>query len=247
MDSTAIYSEDFKIRASEVDTSGNITYSAICSLFQEVAGNHALLLNFDITDLHKKGLTWVLHRMDIKIEHFPTWRDDITIETWPAAGDALRAYRNYRILDFEGNILGVCLSYWMIINMKTRRPTRMADDILNTRLSDRKHVLPVTSNKIPKVVEASSQKNILVRRSDLDMNQHVNNARYIEWMQEPLNDGQISRTKKIDIIFMRESVYGDSITSKTQTIGSSSTLHQLENHNDEIIALAKFDSNLSSL
>ena len=120
MVSTAIYSEDFKIRASEVDTIGKITFSSICSLFQEVAGNHALLLNFDITDLQKRGWTWVLHRMDIKMNHFPKWRELITIETWPAAGDALRAYRNYRILDSKGNVLGVCLSYWMMINLLYR-------------------------------------------------------------------------------------------------------------------------------
>lgn len=240
MDTTSIYSENFTIRASEVDTSGKITCASICSLFQEVAGNHALILNFDITDLHKKGLTWVLHRMDIKIDRFPKWRDSITVETWPAAGDALRAYRNYRILDTDGNVLGVCLSYWMMINMETRRPTRMTDDILKTRLSDREHVLPVRSDRIPKFEDPSSQKEILVRRSDLDMNQHVNNARYLEWMQEPLNEGQISRVKRIDIIFMRESLYGDSIVSKTLLVQHNSTLHQLVNQNNEIIAQARF-------
>jgi acyl-ACP thioesterase len=178
--------------------------------------------------------------MDIKIDSFPKWRESITVETWPAAGDALRAYRNYRVLDSEGNVLAVCLSYWMMINLKTRRPTRMTEDILNTRLSDREHVLSVTSDKIPKIEDATSHKNILVRRSDLDMNNHVNNARYLEWMEEPLNAGQISRTKRIDIIFLKECLYGDSIISKTQANKDGSTLHQLENQNDEIIALAHF-------
>lgn len=241
MDTTKIYSEKFKIRASEVDTSGKITLPSICSLFQEVAGNHALLLNFDITDLHKQGLTWVLHRMDIKIDRFPQWRESITIETWPAAGDALRAYRNYRILDSDNKELGVCLSYWMMINMKSRRPTRMTQEVLDTRLSDRDHVLEVRSDRIPKVGNETSEKKIPVRRSDLDMNQHVNNARFLEWMLEPLNEGQISRVNKIDITFLRESVKGDIISSKVQPVEHDSTLHQLENQDDEIIALAKFE------
>jgi len=241
MDTTKIYSEDFKIRASEVDTSGRITLSSICSLFQEVAGNHALLLNFDITDLHKQGLTWVLHRMDIKIHRFPEWRESITIETWPAAGDTLRAYRNYRILDSENTELGVCLSYWMMINMKSRRPTRMTQEVLDTRLSDREHVLEVRSDRIPKVENETTEKKIPVRKSDLDMNQHVNNARYLEWMLEPLNEGQISRVNKIDITFLRESIKGDIISSKVQSKEHDSTLHQLENQNNEIIALAKFE------
>jgi acyl-ACP thioesterase len=240
MDSTAIYSEKFDVRASEVDTNGKVTLSAICALFQEVAGNHALLLNFDITDLHKKGLTWVLHRMDIKVNRFPEWRESITIETWPAAGDALRAYRNYRILDKDNNELVICLSYWMMINMETRRPTRMTEDILNTRLSDREHVLPVRSDKIPKVDEPTSEKEIPVRRSDLDMNKHVNNARYIEWMSESLNVGQVARTNKVDILFLREAVYNDIITSQVKATEQTSTLHQLKNQRGEIIAQATF-------
>lgn len=240
MDSTSIYSERFEVRASEVDTNGKITLSSVCSLFQEVAGNHALLLNFDITDLHKQDLTWVLHRMDIKVNRFPKWRESVKIETWPAAGDALRAYRNYRILDEENNELVVCLSYWMMISLKTRRPVRMTEDILNTRLSDRDHVLPVRSDKIPKIEEPDSQKEIPVRRSDLDMNQHVNNARYLEWMSEPLNAGQISRVNTVDILFLREALYGDVINSQVVSSKHESTLHQLKNQNDEVIAQARF-------
>ncbi len=238
MSTTAIYSESFKVRASEVDTSGNITLSSICELFQEVAGNHALLLNFDITDLQKQNLTWVLHRMDIKINSYPVWRQKIKIETWPAAGDALRAYRNYRVLDEHDNELIVCLSYWMMINFKTRRPTRITHEILELKLSDRDHVLLVKSDRIPKMEEPQSQKEITARRADLDMNQHVNNARYLEWMAEVLNEGQLSRTTQVDIVFTRESIAGDIIISKEKSLNDSGTLHQLENQRGEIVAQA---------
>ena len=107
-------------------------------------------------------------------------------------------------------------------------------------MSDREHVLPINSSKIPKIEEPSSEKIIPVRRSDLDMNKHVNNARYLEWMEEPLNEGQIYRTNKVDIIFLRESVYGDTITSQIKATEQASTFHQLKNQRDEIIALASF-------
>ena len=40
----------------------------------------------------------------------------------PAAGDSLRAYRNYRIVDTNNQEIGHCLSYWMAMNLNTRRP-----------------------------------------------------------------------------------------------------------------------------
>ncbi|MCH2450957.1 MAG: thioesterase [Gracilimonas sp.] len=233
------YSESFKIRASEVDQNGKATLPAICSLFQEVAGNHALKLSFDITQLHKQNLTWVLHRMDIKIHRFPEWRETVTIETWPAAGDALRAYRDYRILDAEGNEIGCCLSYWMMINIKTRRPTRMPGEVLELRLSEIDHVLPVKSSRMkPFPDEAKVAKTHLkVRRSDLDMNDHVNNARYVEWMLETFEDEKI-KIHQIDIMFLQESRAGDDITSERIDLPDTYQ-HQLKNQDDKILALAE--------
>jgi acyl-ACP thioesterase len=233
------HSESFKIRASEVDKHGKATLPAICSLFQEVAGNHALKLNFDITQLHEQGLTWVLHRMDIKIERYPNWRENITIETWPAAGDALRAYRDYRILDEEQNKIGACLSYWMMIDLKTRRPTRMPKEVLDMRLSDLKHVMPIKSDRLKPFEGADITKKFVVRKSDLDMNEHVNNARLIECLMETYDKDKAYLVKNTDIMFMQESLAGDIITSE-RSKRSKTNLHQLKNQDGKILALAEF-------
>lgn len=237
-DDITIHSESFKIRASEVDQNGKATLPAICSLFQEVAGNHALKLNFDITQLHDQNLTWVLHRMDIKIDRYPNWREKITIETWPAAGDALRAYRNYRILNEEGNLIGVCLSYWMMINLKTRKPTRMPKDVLDLRLSDIDHVLPVKSDRIMPFEETNVEKKFVVRESDLDMNKHVNNARFVEWLMETYNNDKAYLIKNLDIMFMQESHFGDIIISERKDEEHQNYRHQLKNQEGKILVLA---------
>lgn len=234
------YSEQFKIRASEVDTNGKATLPALCSLFQEVAGNHALKLSFDITQLHKKKLTWVLHRMDIKIDRFPEWRETITIETWPAAGDALRAYRDYRILDEAGKQIGCCLSYWMMINIETRRPTRMPKEVLELRLSEIEHVLPVKASRMKPfdTERADAEAHFTVRKSDLDMNDHVNNARYVEWMLETFEGEKASKIHRIDIMFVQESTAGECIISERHDL-SDIHQHQLKNQNGKVLALAE--------
>ncbi|MDZ7805668.1 MAG: thioesterase [Gracilimonas sp.] len=232
------YSEQFKIRANEVDRHGNSTLPALCSLFQEVAGNHALKLNFDITQLLEQNLTWVLHRMDIEIHRFPKWREEITIETWPAAGDALRAYRDYRILDKDGNTLGVCLSYWMMINIKTRRPSRMPKEVLNMRLKDIDHVLKPKNNRPRPFTESNNPRSFQVRNSDLDMNDHVNNARYVEWIMEHYTNNISSSVNAIDIQFLRESLAGDEITSDYLEKERDTYFHQLKNQNGEVLVLA---------
>jgi acyl-ACP thioesterase len=208
------YTEHFIIRASEVDTTGQLTVASLCALFQEVAGNNAKELQFDITDLKEDALTWVLHRMDIRVHRYPKWREEIIIETWPAAGDALRAYRNYRVLDENGEEVAVCLSYWMMINLEPRRPVRIPQAVLDKRLPDIPHVLVVKSDRLRSPSEAEPAGSFQVRRSDLDMNNHTNNARYVEWLMEALTPEEASSVKTLDIVFQRETRVGDQVISR---------------------------------
>ena len=238
-ETNTFYTEQFTIRANEVDTSGNVTLKAICDLFQEVAGNNAKELNFDITDLKEQDLTWVLHRMDIKMNKYPEWRETITIETWPAAGDALRAYRNYRILNQDGEELGCCLSYWMMINIKNRRPMRMPQEVLNTRFAKREHVLNVKSNRLSAISGTQGIIEFSVRRSDLDMNLHVNNATYINWMLECLTLEEAQKVGRLDIIYIHEGLEGDVISASKENDGDRFRKLQLTNQDGKVIALAE--------
>lgn len=232
------HKEDFQIRASEVDPNGRMTLAAVCTLFQEVAGNNAKALNFDITDLKDQNMTWVLHRMDIDIRKYPKWREDITIETWPAAGDALRAYRNYRVLDKEGKELICCLSYWMMINLDTRRPIRIPKEVLEARLPDKEHVMEVKRERLNPIEEVHHKTTVHVRRSDHDMNNHVNNTRYVEWMMECLSLEEEEQIHKLDVIYARESNKGDVITASVQKSESEFNF-QLTNQDGTTIALGK--------
>ncbi|WP_409226774.1 hypothetical protein [Gudongella sp. SC589] len=53
-----------------------------------------------------------------------------------------------------------------------------------------------------------------VRRSDIDNNDHVNNIRYIEWMQEGLDESlyENMRIQRLGIVYRKEVLLGDSFT-----------------------------------
>lgn len=236
-ESKTFHTEKFTIRANEVDTSGMLTIPSICNFFQEVAGNNARDLNFDITDMHAQNLTWVLHRMDIRLARSAKWRETITVETWPASGDSLRAYRNYRLLDEHGKEIGVCLSYWMILNLETRRPARIPDEVLNTRLDDLPNIIEVKKLRNKPIQEADSEKSIIVRRADMDMNNHVNNVRYFEWMLETIPEETTQKISSFDIVFLQETFVDDHLVSSSQT-SSESVEFKITNSSGAVIAIA---------
>ena len=221
------YKESFKIRANEVDHDGEATLPALCNLLQEVAGNHALLLNFDITDLFKKNLTWVLHRLHVKVFRYPKWREEIEIETWPSRGDALRAYRDFRITNKDGEVLAVSLSYWMMINLENRRPTRMPAEVLDMSFRD-DHTLEVRNDRIKLSDELMPCAQFKVRKADLDMNNHVNNVNYIQWMCDAIPDDN-SKLHEMDVQFLMEALRGETIECAYHPNADGSISFQIQN------------------
>ena len=232
------HTEQFTIRANEVDTSGKLTLPAICNFFQEVAGNNAKDLKFDITDMQQQNLTWVLHRMDINIKRKVQWRDTLHIETWPAAGDSLRAYRNYRIIDSKHQEIGNCLSYWMVMNLATRRPSRIPQEVLDLRLSDKPHVTLVKNNRMKPFTMQGTEKEIIVRRADVDMNNHVNNVRYIEWMLETLDLEIVDKIQNFDVMFTKEAFVDNRLISSSYR-DEDHIFFKITNSQSQILAIAE--------
>lgn len=238
MDSKYYFEETFNIRSSEVDTDGKARLQSICNLLQEIAGNHALALNFDISQLMEKDLTWVLHRLHVIMDRLPNWRETITIRTWPSSGDTLRAYRDFQILDEGGKEIGRSLSYWLMLNIKSRRPVRMPEEVLDMAPTNVEHVLDIKSSRLSPLKDRDYSKQFKVRRSDLDLNNHVNNVRYIGWALETLPEE--IKIKEIDIEFQAECLIDDIITSESKSITDSKYIHQLsKKEDDKIVALAE--------
>lgn len=236
------YREQFTIRSSEVAPDGKAKLQSICDLLQETAGNQALQLNFDISQLRDQNLTWMLHRLHVKMDAFPEWRDKITIKTWPSSGDTLRAYRDFIILDESNNQIGSCLSYWLMINMETRKPVRIPEEVLKMAPDDAEHVIEVQKRRIDCDTEMIGSKTFTVGRSDLDLNEHLNNVKFIEWALEVLPAD--SRVEEMDIEFLSECAEGEELLSE---YGETSTegfryCHQIKKKSDAKIAARALSS-----
>ncbi|MBF0376705.1 MAG: hypothetical protein HQK72_04400 [Desulfamplus sp.] len=77
-----------------------------------------------------------------------------------------------------------------------------------------------------------------VRMHDLDLNGHVNNAIFVEWGVETVPENILSKffPATIDVVFNKESLYGDVIISHTeirQESGNPFTLHSIIRQQDQ--------------
>jgi medium-chain acyl-[acyl-carrier-protein] hydrolase len=213
------YTVPFTVRSYEVNAHGTTHLSSVCNYFQEAAGIHADHLNFDISQLQEKGLTWVLFKMQVEVQRFPGRWEEVLVRTRPSSGDGLRAFRDYELVDTNGNRLAAAVSQWMVLNTKTRRPVRIPDEILQLGLNNRNHILEPDKKPL-KGAPRSANAEFMLRAGihDLDMNHHVNNVRYIEWVTGYL-PGELTKNlicKSVDVQYMAECVAGDAVYQATE-------------------------------
>ena len=236
-----IHQEKFTVRSYEMDVQGVASVPAICNYLQEVAGNHATELGVAVDHLFRKNMTWVLSRLHVKVFRFPFWREEIKIETWPSGRQNKFAIRDFLIFDQKHNILVKASSSWMIINLNTQKPIAMPEFMDAIRLPDRKRAIDDSFPKMSIPKNPNLERSFDVRLSDLDINQHVNNVKYIEWALEsvPLDVWKEKILSELEISFRAETMYGEKITIKTEREDDIFSHHVISEDDQRDLALLK--------
>lgn len=217
-----IYEETKTIRAFDVDFNNRIKISSVFNLLQDVAAVHADNLGLGFKDLYKHNFAWVLNWVKLEINDYPAFGDSVIIKTWPRCKHKLYSMRDYTIRNKGNQTLLNATSAWLPINTKTKR-------ITDTKNLPKVIIyLPesVAVNEFPEKIIPGETKEILFhkkfRYTDIDVNQHVNNTRYIEMILDCYNTEVFRKhqVRSIAVAFSAESFFDDAIeVSRTSIEG----------------------------
>jgi acyl-ACP thioesterase len=218
MEQPSVWTEAFNVRAYEVDARGRASVLAIANWLQEAAGNHATALGWAVDALHQKGLTWVLSRLHLRLQHRPAWRDDVHVSTWPTGVQRLFALRDFRLTDEAACELGTATTGWLLLDLAGRRPTRPPQAVAELARNSPVRALTDPFEKLPELSEADLEKTLIARFADLDMNRHANNVNVIGWALEAVPHEVLwgSSLVELEVEFRAEALHGDRVTSQVQ-------------------------------
>ena len=77
------------------------------------------------------------------------------------------------------------------------------------------------------------QTQLPVRRADLDVNRHVNNVHYVEWLFEPLPATWLAwRLTRVEITYKTGAVQGDTVVSAAAAADATTLVHRLTRQSD---------------
>ncbi len=176
----------FTVSSCDMDMWGRLKPTAILNICQEVAYMHSTLLGFGFESLHSQNLAWVLSRVKVEAARLPQWRDEIRVRTWHKGQAGLFALRDYIFFDSSDQPIIRVTTSWLIINLATRRITRV-DRVFGTNsqvdlLEYKHHAIEAEAERVEMPAESKVAGMHKALYSDMDVNQHVNNAKYLEWV-----------------------------------------------------------------
>ena len=219
----------FIVRSSEIDYQGNATMLALVSYMQEAAWENTRSMGISMFDLLEHGLTWVLQRMRVEMFRYPTHGETIVVETWASGRERVFLHRDFRIYSSDNELLGQATSVWLVMDVVKRQMVSVPDFITDIKVVPDKEPLPFAKGKLPQLQELQFTQQMPVRWHDIDLNRHVTNTRYLQWILDTLPTEILEKQlKEVDIIYKAESILGDTVISEAGK-GESETilLHKL--------------------
>lgn len=190
------------------DCFGRCKPSSLLRFAQDAAEAHCLQLGADWDTMAKKNYFWAVIRQRMEISRLPATGETITVKTWPMPTTRVAYPRATEGFDAEGNSLFKVISVWVIMDMKSRAmvlPGKSGVDVAGVNLG--------TELKAPGGLPAVTPERELLRTvsfSDLDINGHMNNTRYLDWICDllPAAYHKDHPLKAVTICYMSEALEG---------------------------------------
>lgn len=213
------FEKEYRIHVYETGPDGKLNLFSLFNYMQDIASDHAVKLGFGRDDLMRFNHFWVLSRMYAEIKDLPLWGDTIILQTWPNGTDKLFALRNYEVKYSDGRHIAAGTSSWLILDRTTKKVQR-PDSTLTQYHFDLQHdnsPLRYASKLEPASEEGALSSIFRIKVSDIDVNLHTNNVRYLKWAMDSYSLDFVMKNdpQSTEINYLAESIYNEEIFIRT--------------------------------
>jgi len=226
---TSVLSKDWEINFTQCLPNGYLKYTDLCNLLQLTAAAHSEIGGISFSDMQEFDQAWVLSRMRVEITELPKWKDIVTVKTWI---NSLENSRSVRALEMYVNGIKIVGSetFWAVFNTEKRRPEALALPFEHYELYPQNKATKQGFSKIKLGIEQEIVLEKTVFLSDLDIVNHVNNVKYLEWCLDFVDSALIlnQKIKSFEMNFLKE------LSLKDEVI-----IHESLNENNTIFSITK--------
>lgn len=239
---THLFTAHFHIRQYELNSYGELPNSTLQRLFQETATLATRNAGYDVRYHAERESIWVVHQMTLEHSRPIRYPDELTIDTWLSDAQKVRTHREYLARNAAtGEIVARGRAQWVHLHAKSLRPLRIPQELFDkfqpNGVSALVRVEP-RAYPAPQIDLPEFRATRRVYRYEADEVRHVNNAFYVDWLEEALADAIAKHPStplrsaqdanrlcvyRHDIEYARSAMPGDEVIISVRLVGVGKT------------------------
>ena len=208
----AVYEKNYYLRTSDFDCHGRIKPAAVLEMFQDAAGEHAGVLGCGFKQLAPRELMWVLMRTKFELCAQPAMFDTVRIKTWPCPPARVGYRRDYGVYSHEGELIAKGSSDWVLLDAESRTLVTNVSAYPEDCEFLEERSFPGRLERLRPFEAQEEGFTIVPGYSRLDINGHVNNTAYADFVLDACGEKLSGKIKAFQIDYRRELKYGSAVT-----------------------------------
>ena len=207
---------DYRLRWLDFDRYGRIQPTALLDLLQDVATIQAEDMGIGHDAMEARGVFWAVVRLKYEIAREPQHYQIVSVRTWPHTLTSFSFLRDYLVRDENGETLAKATSEWVLMDIEKRKFVKVKDIYEGSYDFDEARAFPDRLRKIADFKEGNRPLYTVVPAfCDIDVNGHVNNARYPSYVMNALAPDQDMRIKSLQFDYRHEVLPASPLTVQT--------------------------------
>ena len=202
-----IFNYVYKPIIEDYDNQGNYKTSTILKAFGNAGSAHSDASGDNVIQGSNNGKAWVLLDWKIEVLEAPKMNEELRVETWieplKSPFGTIRSFLGY----VGDKLCAKGITKWVLLDVATGRPSKLDTALIESYGINEGSAFE--GSKIEKIAEPENytfEADILVRRTDIDWNNHVHNLTYLDYALDCLPEDVYTNKnfKKVRITFKHE-------------------------------------------
>jgi acyl-CoA thioesterase FadM len=175
------YEVRYRVRFDEADASGHLRPSGLLRYAQDLAWQHSEAAGFDREWYAQRGTFWLVRMASLRIAAPASYGDEVSATTEVSGWRRVWARRHTTFRDPSGTVTAEADTDWVLVT-DAGRPSRIPDEVSQ-------YFAPGSAYKpdkveLPPTPAEAMRSTTVVRAADIDPLGHLNNAAYLDIVDE---------------------------------------------------------------
>lgn len=208
------YEATYQVDSRELDLFGHCRPSAVLGLLQEAATQAGAAIGLSREAVMERyHAFWMLSRIRYTLNRPLLWNESVTIKTWHRGGRAAVMYRDFDLF-VGGEQVGQALSAWVLAGLEDHKLLHLSalTEVEDTGGGSLCRTDILRKLRLPGDLTPAGERRM--GYSDTDINAHVNNTRYADFMCDALRLEKAGAGKfvsQLQLCYLAECLAGETI------------------------------------